>query len=784
MRSPSSGHNLPNNVRRRALPIAVAVAIAGLVAGFISRLAGAENVASGCWISVSLVGTVLAVWWVLAAMWHRRLGVDLIALAALVGTLAIGEYLAGALITVMLVTGRALEAWAEGRAERELQALLQHGAHVAHRYVAAGLVDVSLDAVAIGDRLLVRPGEVLPVDGTVTGSSAVIDESALTGESLPVEQRNGDVVRSGAVNAGGPFDLVATTSAADSTYAGIVRLVEQASAASSPFVRLADRFALGFLGVSFAVAALAWIISGDAVRGIAVLVVATPCPLILAAPVAIVAGLSRAAKRGVVVKGGGALELLARADVLLFDKTGTLTLGRPTIVQIVTADGFQSADVLRLAASVDQISPHVLASAIVRGARERRIDLVAPSDATEVAGSGVAGTVDGRQVRVGNGAWTGVIDSESWVEQARSIAEFDGSLCVFVGIDDTPAGALLLNDPIRADAGRTIRNLRQSGIRRVVMVTGDRFEVASSVGAMLGVDDIAAQQSPSDKVDVVRRETANGTTIMVGDGINDAPALAAADVGVAIGARGSTASSETADIVLTVDRLDRLGEAHLIARRARSIALQSVVAGMAMSVIAMGAAAVGLLPPAWGALLQEVIDVAVILNALRALRAGRNEVRLDEGASTLALSFSAAHRRLRPEVALIRTAADALGALAGSEAMSAVRTAQRLLVEEIGPHEEEEGRLLYPIIASALGGTDRTATMSRAHAEIARLTAQTAVIVGRVGDGTPSAADVRDLQRLLYGLYALLELHFAQEDESYLSLADEPHVSVEPMSRA
>jgi hypothetical protein len=309
------------------------------------------------------------------------------------------------------------------------------------------------------------------------------------------------------------------------------------------------------------------------------------------------------------------------------------------------------------------------------------------------------------------------------------------------------------------------------------MVTGDRAEVASSVGAMLGVDDIAAQQTPADKVEVVRRETAKGLTIMVGDGINDAPALAAATVGVAIGARGSTASSETADVVLTVDRLDRLGEAHLIARRARTIAFQSVLAGMVLSLLAMGAAAAGVLPPTWGALLQEVIDVAVILNALRALRAGRDELHLDESGAAIAQRFAMAHRTLRPDVALLRDAADRLG-VDGGEAMVAVQAAYRLLVDEIGPHELEEDRLLYPVIAGVLGGSDPTGTMSRAHAEIAKLTAQTGIIIERVDNDVPSRTDVQELQRLLYGLYALLELHFGQEDESFLSLADDVHEPV------
>jgi heavy metal translocating P-type ATPase len=726
-------------------------------------------------IAATLIGIVLASVWVFQALLHRRMGVDLIALAALVGTLLVGEHLAGAIITVMLTTGRALEHWAAGRAERELRALLEHGPRVAHRYEQQRLIDCPLDAVAVGDVLLVQPGEVVPVDGTVRGASAVIDESALTGESLPVQRDADDVVRSGAVNAGGPFDIVAITNVADSTFAGIVRLVEQASATTSPFVRLADRFALGFLFVSFAAAGLAWLVSGDAVRAVAVLVVATPCPLILAAPVAIVAGLSRCARRGVVVKGGRALEALAVADVLLFDKTGTLTAGRPTIIDIVTTDDFDATEVLRFAASLDQISPHVLATAIVRSAHRRGLELVVPTDAFEQPGAGAGGLVSGRKVHVGEGAWAGVAGDEDWVVRARSLAEFEGAVCVFVSIDESPAGALLLSDPIRPDAARTIRNLRRRGIRRVVMVTGDRPEVAASVGAMLGVDEIAARQSPADKVEVVRRETAHGSTIMVGDGINDAPALAAATVGVAIGARGSTASSETADVVLMVDRLDRLGEAHLIARRARSIALQSVMAGMILSLLAMGAAALGVLPPTSGALLQEVIDVAVILNALRALGAGREELSLDDSGAAVAQRFALEHRTLRPNVALLSAAAARLGQGGATEAMDAVHAAYRLLVDEIGPHEKEEDRLLYPVIAGVLGGSDPTGTMSRAHAEIAKLTAQLGIVVERVGASRPTATDVQELQRLLYGLYALLELHFGQEDESFLSLADDAH---------
>ena len=479
--------------------------------------------------------------------------------------------------------------------------------------------------MAVGDLLMVAPGEVVPVDGTVATTSAVLDESALTGESLPVECAPGEAVRSGALNAGGPFDLRTTTRAADSAYAGIIRLVSQAQSEPAPFVRLADRYALWFLAVTLIAAGAAWAAAGSS-RAVAVLVVATPCPLVLAAPVAFVAGLSLSARRGVVVKGGGVLERLARCTTLLLDKTGTLTSGRPVLAATIPAGSLPAKAVLTYAASLDQVSPHVLAGAIVRAATERGCDLVLPTDVQEVAGRGVRGVVDGHRVTVGKAAWVGVTDAPPWLRAARRKARLDGALTVFVGVDDEPAGVLVLNDPIRSDAGRTLRTLRRAGINRIVMVTGDRAEVAETVGTYIGVDTVLAERSPDEKLEEVRLERLRAPTVMVGDGVNDAPALALADVGVAMGARGATASSEAADAVLTVDRIDRLGETRVIAARTRRIALQSVLVGMAMSLAAMGVAAVGLLPAVWGALLQEGIDVAVIVNALRVLRTRPSEV--------------------------------------------------------------------------------------------------------------------------------------------------------------
>src|SRR6266851_911144 len=569
-----------------ALVLLVA-ATSGLIAGAALHLAGTGGAGDTAWLAAGLLGALYALWAIADSIRGGRLGVDVIALLALAGAVVVREYLAAAVISVMLASGRALEAWAAGRARADLRALLQRAPTTARRYHGRALQTVQLEAVLPGDLLLVAAGELVPVDGTVAGTPASLDESALTGEPLPIERHVGELIRSGVVNAGGPFDLRATARAADSTYAGIVRLVSEAEESQAPFVRLADRYALWFLLVS------------------------------LAAPVALVSGLSIAARRGVVVKGGGVLERLAGCTTLLLDKTGTLTSGRPALAAIVTAGPLSSGDVLCLAASLDQVSRHVLANAVVHAAVERNCQLVLPDQVEEIPGQGIMGIVAGRQVAVGNAAWAGVSGASQWAKTARRQARLDGALTVFVAVDGTSAGVLVMNDPVRPDAARTIRSLRRGGISRIVMVTGDRAEVARTVGAVIGVDEVLAERSPAEKLDAVRMERRRAPTIMVGDGINDAPALALADVGVAMGARGATASSQAADAVLTIDRLDRLGEVTALARRTRRIARQSVLAGMAMSLVAMAAAAAGLLPAVWGALLQEGIDVAVILTARR-----------------------------------------------------------------------------------------------------------------------------------------------------------------------
>jgi soluble P-type ATPase len=493
--------------------------------------------------------------------------------------------------------------------------------------------------------------------------------------------------------------------------------------------------------------------------------------------VAIVSGLSRAARRGVVVKDGGALETLARAEVLCFDKTGTLTTGHPVLAEVIAPGPFGAAEVLGLAASLDQVSPHVLANAIVRAAGEQALRLTLPEEVEEVPGRGIRGRVGGRTVALGKASWVLGDAAPPWLRSVRRRTDLDGSLAVFVAVDGAPAGALVLHDPIRPDAARMIRSLRRGGIRRVVMITGDRAQVADTVGSVIGADAVVAERSPTEKADTVAAERRHGVTIMVGDGINDAPALAVADVGVALGATGTTASSEAADVVLTIDRLDRLGEAMRIARRARRIALQSVVWGMGLSLGAMVAAARGVVPPAAGALLQEGIDVAVILNALRALTGAEMGGLLGADAE-VTRRFRAEHRVLHPDLIRILDVADELGSLPPAEAMRQVSGVHRFLADELQPHEDAEEHELYPVLDRVLGGDDPTGTMVRGHVEIRHLIRRLGGLVDEIGPEGPDAEDRRELRRVLYGLHAVLVLHFAQEDEGYLSLLDEPPLGV------
>lgn len=595
----------------------VIVSAAGLAAGFLAPLVGAGAWQHTAWGVAAAIVLVFLAREIFTSLRRGEFGLDIVAALSMSGALYFGETLAAAVVSLMYSGGQLLEDFAEARARSEMNMLLGRAPKRALRYLDGQLAEVDIEELVPGDRILVRQGEIVPVDGKVISGKALLDQSILTGESVPVSRNVGDEVLSGSSSLDTAFDIVAVRSAAQSTYSGIVRLVKAAQEAKAPMVRLADRFALWFLALTVLLAGGTWIMSGEHLRMLAVLVSATPCPLILAVPVAIISGISKAARRGVLVKGGPVLETLARATVLVIDKTGTLTEGRARLVDIHVSGRSNPDEILRLAASLDQASGHVIAASVVEAAAGRGLTLSMPVHAKETAGSGIEGQVDGKRVIVGGSDF---VRRKLKLRALQKPIASPGSVIVAVAIDGQIAGQLILADALRHDAARALTRLREAGFGRIVLASGDQRAVVETIASQLDLDDIRSELLPREKVDVVIAERANGVVLMAGDGVNDAPALAAADVGISMGVRGSPASAESADAVLLVDNLERIAEAVEIAKRSRRIALQSVYVGLALSLGAMVAAAFGYLEVVEGALFQEVIDVAVILNALRALR--------------------------------------------------------------------------------------------------------------------------------------------------------------------
>ncbi len=700
-----------------------------------------------------------------------RLGVDAVAFVAMAASVLLGEYLAGAVVAVMYAGGNLLEDFAVARAERDLKSLVDRSPRIAHRRDRSSYADIPVGEIVPGDLLLVRAGEIVPADGILVSGRAAVDESAVTGEPIPVEKPCGTAVRSGTVNAGNTFEMRASATAGDSTYAGIVRMVTAAQTARAPFIRLADQYALLLLPVTLLLAGGAWIYSGDATRALAVLVASTPCPLILAAPVAFIAGVSRAAQAGILIKGGAALEALARAHTVMFDKTGTLTVGGARLVAIETAPGHTPNDVLRLAASLEQASQHVVAAAIVEAARSRSLDLAAPEHVKEWMGSGLEGRIEGLLVRAGGfDLVIGKSAAPPWALRALRRASWRSALSVFVSVDGVAIGALLLADEIRRDTPRAVQRLREAGITRIVMLTGDRAEAAETIAAALDLDAVLADRVPADKLEAVAVEQRQHPTIMVGDGINDAPALAAADAGIAMGARGASASSHAADVVILVDRLDRVSDAVVIARRARAIAGQSIIVGMALSGVAMVAAAAGYLTPVAGALTQEAIDVAVILNALRALK-GQHAPGGGELLASDSQALHQEHEHLARTLDRLREIADALDEVEPDAAVGLIKEAQTLVARDIADHERNDEAVIYPRIAQLMADRHGLSAMSRAHREIIHLSRQLDRLCDGLTSGDADRYAVRDGQRLIEAIEALVRLHNAQEEDIYDHLA-------------
>jgi len=593
------------------------IGLIGLVIGLVLSFSGKGDAADLVWTIGVLPVLAALVVEIVRSLFEGELGLDIVAALSMSAALLFDETLAAAVVAVMYSGGNFLEVFAEGRARREMHDLLARVPRSATRHRNGALEEVALDDIVPGDRLLIRQGDVVPVDGTIVSETAYLDTSALTGESLPLRLARSAEAMSGSTNAGEAFDLMATHPAAASTYAGIIRLVSEAQKSKAPMARMADRWSLGFLAITVALATAAWWFTGDPIRAVAVLVVATPCPLILAVPVALVAGLSRAAHFGVLIKGASPLEAMARIRTLILDKTGTLTDGRPQIIAIDTRNGWSESDVLRFAAALDQASKHPVAQAVVAAAQLQGLLLPVPSEVAEQPGEGVSGYVGGKRVVVGGQIFVAGHHDEADGDHPSLLS---GSALVAVAIDGKLAGQFVMADPLREGVAPLLDRLRRGGVGRLLLATGDRSEVAQRVTEGLGLDGVRSELSPDQKVVLVLTERKNGPVMMVGDGVNDAPALAAADVGVAMGARGAAASAEAADVVLLVDEIDRLAAGMEIAKGARRIALESVVAGIGLSILGMIAAAFGYLTPVEGAILQEVIDVAVILNALRALR--------------------------------------------------------------------------------------------------------------------------------------------------------------------
>jgi heavy metal translocating P-type ATPase len=597
--------------------------LTGLCTGLAAQAVGRADVAAAAWTLATLVVLGALLIQVATSLARGDVGLDLVALLAMGGALALSQPLAGAVIALMYAGGQSLEAYSTGRAGRAMTALLTRQPRTALREEDGGLTEVPLAALVPGDRILVRVGDILPVDGRVAAGRAVLDRSSLTGKALPVTIPANEPVLSGTVNVGQPFTLITERPAAESTYAGIVRLVQAAQARKAPMARLADRYGLAFLVLTLLLAGGAGLATGDPLRALAVLVVATPCPLILAVPVALVSGLSRAAGIGVLIKGGGALEMLAKVRVLVVDKTGTLTHGATRLTSARILGGLDEGEVLGLAASLEQASGHPLARALIEEAVRRGLTLSQPEAVEETPGEGLTGLVEGRPVIVG-GAHLMRMHGVPFPSRDEAAGIPAVAATVLVAVDGAAAAVLAFADPLRADGGNALLELRACGIERVVLATGDRRAVAEALVAGLPVDAVAADLDPTAKTDTVTAARRLGPVMMVGDGVNDAPALAAADLGVALGARGAAAAAEAADIVLLVDSLAPLPRAIRIAKRARAIALQSVWVGLGLSLAGMVAAALGYLSPLRGALLQEAIDIAVILNAMRALDAPRD----------------------------------------------------------------------------------------------------------------------------------------------------------------
>lgn len=610
------------SIRGLRIPTIPLLAIAALIGGVIvGVITGDAELRKTVWLLALLLTGAPVVWGTVRGMLRGQFAADIVASLAIVGAVVLQEPLAGLVVVIMQTGGEALDAWAVDRASDAVAALEADAPQSAQRLLPDGRVEeITAAAIVPGETLLVRPGALVPCDAIVLDGASNVDASRLTGEPVPVVAVAGTRLPSGAVNGAGALTVRAEKLASESQYARIVELVRSAQASKSPLQRLADRWAVWFTPFTLLACAAAWFASGDATRVLAVLVVATPCPLILAAPVAFIGGISRSARRGIIVRHGGALEALAMVNVAVFDKTGTVTVGKPSVASFAVDNGGDPQALLALAAAVEQGSSHLLARVLVTYALDQGLVLPAAHALQEDSGRGVQGQVNSVRIAVGSRHFV----SDVLPALTDRIAQFDGArdgLRAYVGTSEGTLGRVDFADALRPDLVPFFAALRGMGITRTLLLSGDQSANVARVADSLGIADYAGDLSPSDKVDRVKQLQASGARVlMVGDGTNDAPALSTASVGVALAGHGGGVSAEAADIVLLVDEIQRVADAIAIGRDTMRIARQSIGVGIGLSVVGMGFAAAGVLPPTAGAVAQEVIDVAVILNALRAAR--------------------------------------------------------------------------------------------------------------------------------------------------------------------
>lgn len=561
---------------------------------------------------VAIVGGIMTVTMLIGMIETLRsgkYGVDILAITAIVATLLVGEYWASLMVLIMLTGGDSLEDYASHQASRELRSLLDNSPQTAHRIKGEEITDLAVEEVEVGDLILVKPGELVPVDGRVVEGESFVDESSLTGESKPIEKKQNDELMSGSINGDAALRFKVTKAAKDSQYQTLVKLVKESEAKPAHFVRLADRYAVPFTIIAYVIGGVAWFVSKDPVRFAEVLVVASPCPLILAAPVALVAGMSRSSRNGIVVKTGTTIEKLSNAKSIAFDKTGTLTEGKLSVEDIkVDSDHFSKEELITYAASGEQESSHILARSLVAFAKEKKIDLFPVTELEEITGQGIQAKVNGKNIRVGKASFAG-----SPIELTNE------HTAVYVSIDNQYIGYITFTDIVRKESADTIKALNDLGIKKTIMLTGDHQSIANQIAHEVGISEVHAECLPDEKINVLKTlNDGDRPGIMVGDGVNDAPALAVADVGIAMGAHGSTAASESADAVILKDDLSRVSEAVRLSQDTMRIARQSVLIGLVICIILMLIASTGVIPALLGAALQEVIDTVSILSALRA----------------------------------------------------------------------------------------------------------------------------------------------------------------------